>query len=355
MIEADTMIISDQPDMSPQELAQDIVVQSTDIECVEEVKDKEEMCNQKVNDLNENLEGLGSKPSHASPGRQADFQPKYQTEEAEKLLKLADHKADNEPEKETTFSAKIIDDSVEILESDMDSSIDSVEVFDSHTAVQGLGGLNVETSSRVNTTNYYPQLDREVLPVTESPPVVQDGDKSTLSQGNHQKDETLKTPVYHPHQESLENKVTACKPTADNTTNNEEDITKKVQSDDLLKSPTNLDRAYKPDVEPSARLEALLSRESAPTKKEPLNLDKQIQEKQEQPNVPDLRESGGKGSRVSSDVSTSDKVRDVTKVAASQEGDVVAQPRKPGISAKPVPKPRNFFLRKPSLNAPPGV
>ena len=84
-------------------------------------------CNEEANAPDENLGGVETRPDGSNAGCGEDYQPRYHADEAEKLLGLADASLDN---KQTTFTAsEIIDCSTEILESDLDLSINSTEVF----------------------------------------------------------------------------------------------------------------------------------------------------------------------------------------------------------------------------------
>jgi len=84
-------------------------------------------CNEEANAPDENLGGVEARPDGSNAGCGEDYQPRYHADEAEKLLGLADASLDN---KQTTFTAsEIIDCSTEILESDLDLSINSTEVF----------------------------------------------------------------------------------------------------------------------------------------------------------------------------------------------------------------------------------
>ena len=85
------------------------------------------MCNEDANDLKG--EGLETQVPPSLVPRSEGWGPKYQDEEAAKLLQLADLSLDNEPNKEDTFTSKIMENSVELQESDLDLSINSLEVF----------------------------------------------------------------------------------------------------------------------------------------------------------------------------------------------------------------------------------
>ena len=75
------------------------------------------------------------------------------------------------------------------------------------------------------------------------------------------------------------------------------------------------------------------------------------------------KESGGEGLTPRSDrtrrngVTTEALALDDTKATPSEEVEAPlheGEARKPGVSPKPVPAPRHFFLRKPSVTKPPG-
>ena len=83
----------------------------------------ETKCNYQANSVDECNGVLGL--DTGSDG--GDYQPRYHADEAEKLLELADTSLDN---RQTTFTAgEIVDRSSEILESDLDVSVNSTEVL----------------------------------------------------------------------------------------------------------------------------------------------------------------------------------------------------------------------------------
>ena len=122
-------------------------------------------CNEEANALDENLGGVeveAGQQDGSSAGSEEDYQPRYHdttqpryhnttqpryhADELEKLLDLADTSLDN---KQTTFTAsEIIDCSTEILESDLDLSINSTEVF--HKSAMPVEEENDDAACDVN-------------------------------------------------------------------------------------------------------------------------------------------------------------------------------------------------------------
>ena len=86
----------------------------------------ETKCNYQANSVDES-HGVVGLDTGSDGGLQVYYQPRYHADEAEKLLELADTSLDN---RQTTFTAgEIVDRSSEILESDLDVSVNSTEVL----------------------------------------------------------------------------------------------------------------------------------------------------------------------------------------------------------------------------------
>ena len=83
-------------------------------------------CNDQANSVDK-CNGVVGLDTGSDGVSQSDYQPRYHADEAEKLLELADTSLDN---RQTTFTAgEIVDRSSEILESDLDVSVNSTEVL----------------------------------------------------------------------------------------------------------------------------------------------------------------------------------------------------------------------------------
>ena len=120
--------------------------------------------NEEANALDENLGGVevetgfdGSNVEDYQPRYHDTTQPRYHADELEKLLGLADTSLDN---KQTTFtsSSEIIDCSTEILESDLDLSINSTEVF--HKSAMPVEEENDDAACDVNKDSEDVDVDK---------------------------------------------------------------------------------------------------------------------------------------------------------------------------------------------------
>lgn len=105
-------------------------------ECNNSVTNDEEMCNEETNEINYNTDGLKTELEYNNHDSENDYKPKYNIEEETKLLELADPQIDRRCEEEITFSEEVIDDHLEIIESDLDLSINSLDVFHSALSLQ---------------------------------------------------------------------------------------------------------------------------------------------------------------------------------------------------------------------------
>ena len=346
-------------------------VQSTDLDTSEQVDntDNEDMCNEEANDLKG--EGLETQVLPSLAFRCEGWGPKYQDEEAAKLLQLADLSLDNEPNKENTFSTKIIDDSVE---SDLDLSINSVEVFQIGSTLQDQmeqetyneksqeiidsppGGDSSSIPNLLNNVNS-PKLlgiekNSENITFDHNSPR-QTEESSLLSQG-------VSFPMVHMDKSQIFHEATI---SPNNAVESNCQLHLEIPKLQAWKIPLGNQTTQQSKMSPPA-LKAIpsLPRDQIES---PKPYTAAIVKPTVHPTESEVvrKESGGEGLTPRSDrtrrngVTTEALALDDTKATPSEEVEAPlheGEARKPGVSPKPVPAPRHFFLRKPSVTKPPG-
>ena len=278
-------------------------------------------CNEEANAPDENLGGVEARPDGSNAGCRDDYQPRYHADEAEKLLGLADTGLDN---KQTTFTAsEIIDCSTEILESDLDLSINSTEVFHKST-------LLVEEQNDENKVSVEQDVDKVRENHLEKQEEVTIGAPDILLEGPNQQ----KPPEQSERQRS-KSKSPGRRKLPQAAWNEQKTMSKASKAESVsggnqrrLSSNAFLERDTKLSDD-------LVEEEERNTKRKPF---KQVEQEQAEVERNHQKDSENENERKENGSSQE-------KPPFEEDQEEAVELRKPGISPKPVPAPRHFFLR----------
>ena len=278
-------------------------------------------CNEGANSLDENLNEVGIEAGPDADGSNGGYRDDYQPDEAEKLLHLTDTGLDN---KQTTFTTgEIIDCSTEILESDADPSINSTEVFHKST-------LLVEEQNDENKVSVEQDVDKVRENHLEKQEEVTIGAPDILLQGPNQQ----KPPEQSERQRS-KSKSPGRRKLPEAAWNEQKTMSKASKAESVsggnqrrLSSNAFLERDTKLSDD-------LVEEEERNTKRKPF---KQVEQEQAEVERNHQKDSENENERKENGSSQE-------KPPFEEDQEEAVELRKPGISPKPVPAPRHFFLR----------
>lgn len=266
----------------------------------------------------------------------SDFVPKYQDEEVEKLIKLADNSTNFKLEQAENFSPTNTDNnqaSLEIVESDFDLSAASSDVFHTPKSVN-ISQISFHTAADQSTLfeetkgeeSFNPEKEivlEESLETTETDTPV---DLLQIMVKNSDDLEIKSEPVNHtpgltkpPKPQRLQ-MDTGPSDTSDTQQNDELDESEKVLSGEENK----LEDSSKPKVIVYKPILVEIQNNSI--------IDKESNKNQ------------GNGELKTEDILTNKKIHRKSIDNSTQK--IVNETKKPEISPKPVPAPRHFFLKK---------
>ena len=279
-------------------------------------------CDEEGNALDENLGGVEVETRQAdgsNAGCREDYQPRYQADEAEKLLGLADTSLDN---KQTTFtSSQIIDCSTEILESDLDLSINSTEVF--HKSAMPAEDENDDTACDVIRDSEEEGVDemrenKEEATVGAPDILLEEAKEQKLAEQPEQRERSKsKSPGRRKLTPAWQEQEVVSNPSQEEPGTGSGVMQRRLSSNAFLERETQISES---PVEEQEGNTLLANRKPA----------KSLGQGQAEVEMKDLE---------------NEKEREEKPAEARKEEEESVELRRPGISPKPVPAPRHFFLR----------
>ena len=279
-------------------------------------------CDEEGNALDENLGGVEVETRQAdgsNAGCREDYQPRYQADEAEKLLGLADTSLDN---KQTTFtSSQIIDCSTEILESDLDLSINSTEVF--HKSAMPAEDENDDAACDVIKDSEEEGVDemrenKEEATVGAPDILLEEAKEQKLAEQPEQRERSKsKSPGRRKLTPAWQEQEVVSNPSQEEPGTGSGVMQRRLSSNAFLERETQISES---PVEEQEGNTLLANRKPA----------KSLGQGQAEVEMKDLE---------------NEKEREEKPAEARKEEEESVELRRPGISPKPVPAPRHFFLR----------